>query len=150
MRDSVSIAAVGAAASHNNRPGPDHMNCGESVIAALWDAFEPDFPRAVVSAGAGMGAGIGGSRCLCGALNGGVVFLGLMMGTMERTKPLAAELHDAFCEETGVRTPCCCVLTRAMEWHSPERESRCQENCAVAARAAARILCRELGVRAED
>ena len=150
MRDSVSIAAVGAAASHNNRPGPDHMNCGESVIAALWDAFEPDFPRAVVSAGAGMGAGIGGSRCLCGALNGGVVFLGLMMGTKERAKPLAAELHDAFRDGAARHATCCRVLTRGMEWGSAERVASCQENCAIAAGEAARILCRELGVRAED
>ena len=87
MRDSVSIAAVEAAARSNNQPGPDHMNCGESVIAALWDAFEPDFPRSVVAAGAGMGAGIGGSGCICGALAGGVAFLGLMTGTKGRTKP---------------------------------------------------------------
>lgn len=150
MRDTVSIEAVSAAARAYNLPGPDHRNCGESVILALYEAFEPDLPPQVVSVGAGMGAGVGGSGCICGALNGGVAFIGLMVGTKERAKPLAAELHDAFCEETGVRTPCCCVLTRAMEWHSPERESRCQENCAVAARAAARILCRELGVRAED
>ena len=150
MRDKVSIESVRAAARANNRPGPDHMNCGESVIAALWDAFEPDFSRAVVAAGAGMGAGVGGSGCICGALAGGVAFLGLMMQTKERTKPLAAELHDAFCEGTGHRTPCCRVLTRGMEWESAERVASCQENCAIAAGAAARILCRELGVRAED
>ena len=150
MRDSVSIEAVEAAARANNTPGPNHMNCGESVIAALWDAFEPDFPRSVVAAGAGMGAGIGGSGCICGALAGGVAFLGLMTGTKERTKPLAAELHDAFCEGTGHRTPCCRVLTRGMEWGSPERVAGCQGNCALAAGAAARILCRELEVRAEE
>ena len=150
MRDKVSIESVRAAARANNRPGPNHMNCGESVIAALWDAFEPDFPRAVVAAGAGMGAGVGGSGCICGALAGGVAFLGLMMQTKERTKPLAAELHDAFCEAQGVRTPCCRVLTRGMEWESAERVASCQENCAIAAGAAAEILCRELGVRAED
>lgn len=149
MRDKVSIEAVRAAARANNRPGPDHMNCGESVIAALWDAFEPDFPRSVVAAGAGMGAGVGGSGCICGALAGGVAFLGLVMGTKERTKPLSAELHDAFCAGTGHRTPCCRVLTRGMEWGSAERVANCQENCAIAAGAAARILCRELGVPAE-
>ena len=149
MRDSVSIEAVRQAARANNRPGPDHMNCGESVIAALWDAFEPDFPRSVVAAGAGMGAGVGGSGCICGALAGGVAFLGLVMETKERTKPLAAELHDAFCEGTGHRTPCCRVLTRGMEWGSVERVANCQENCAIAAGVAAEILCRELGVCAE-
>ena len=87
MRDSVSIETVQATARANNRPGPDHMNCGESVIAALWDAFEPDFPRSVVAMGAGMGAGIGGSGCICGALAGAVAFLGLMVGTKERAKP---------------------------------------------------------------
>ena len=91
MTDSVSIGAVEAAASANNRPGPDHMNCGESVIAALWDAFEPDFPRSVVAMGAGMGAGVGGSGCICGALAGAVAFLGLMVGTKERAKPAAAK-----------------------------------------------------------
>ena len=150
MRNSVSIAAVEVAARSNNQPGPDHMNCGESVIAALWDAFEPDFPRSVVAAGAGMGAGVGGSGCICGALAGAVAFLGLMTGTKERAKPLAAELHDAFCAGTGARTPCCRVLTRGMEWTSPERVAHCQGNCALAAGAVARILCRELGVRVEE
>ena len=149
MRDCVSISAVESAAKANNRPGPDHMNCGESVIAALWDAFEPDFPRSVVSMGAGMGKGVGGSGCICGALAGGVAFLGLMLETKERTKPVAAELHDAFCAGTGKHTPCCRILTRGMEWGSPERVAGCQSNCALAAGAAARILCRELGVRAE-
>lgn len=150
MRKSVSISAVRDAARANNRPGPDHMNCGESVIAALWDAFEPDFPRSVVAAGAGVGAGIGGSGCVCGALAGGVTFVGLVVGTKERAKPLAAELHDAFCEGLGVRTPCCRVLTRGMEWASEERVAQCQRNCAVAAAAAAEILCRELGLEAEE
>lgn len=149
MRDSVSISGVEAAARSNNHPGPNHMNCGESVIAALWDAFEPDFPRAVVAAGAGMGAGVGGSGCICGALAGGVAFLGLMLETKERTKPAAAELHDAFCAGVGKRTPCCRILTRGMEWTSPERIANCQDNCALAAREAARILCRELGVKLE-
>ena len=84
MRDKVSIEAVRAAARANNRPGPDHMNCGESVIAALYDAFEPDLPRSIVSVGAGMGAGVGGSGCICGALAAGA----------------AAEI---LCRELGVR-----------------------------------------------
>ena len=150
MRDSVSIGAVEAAARKNNQPGPDHMNCGEAVIAALWDAFEPDFPRSVVAAGAGMGAGIGGSGCVCGALAGGTVFLGLMLGTKERAKPLAVELHDAFRDGTAKHVTCCRVLTRGMDWWGEERVSQCQYHCSLAAGAAARILCRELGVRAED
>lgn len=149
MRESVSIGAVRDAARANNRPGPDHMNCGESVIAALYDAFGPDLPRAVVSVGAGMGAGIGGSGCVCGALAGGVAFVGLMVGTKERAKPLAAELHDAFRDGTARHVTCCRVLTRGMEWASEERVSQCQDHCALAAGAAAQILCRELGVRVE-
>lgn len=150
MRESVSIGAVEAAARDNNRPGPDHMNCGESVIAALWDAFEPDFPRSVVAVGAGMGAGIGGSGCVCGALAGGVAFVGLMVGTKEWAKPLAAELHDAFREGTSRHATCCRVLTRGMEWTSEERVAQCQDHCALAAGATARMLCRELGVRLEE
>lgn len=150
MRESVNISAVAAAARENNQPGPNHMNCGESVIKALYDAFKPDLPPSIVSVGAGMGAGVGGSGCICGALAGAVAFLGLMAGTKERTKPLAAELHDTFCKETGHRTPCCRVLTRGMEWHSAERIAQCQDHCALAAGAAARILCRELGIRAEE
>lgn len=147
MRDTVSIEAVSAAARAYNLPGPDHRNCGESVILALYEAFEPDLPPQVVSVGAGMGAGVGGSGCICGALNGGVAFIGLMVGTKERAKPLAAELHDAFREGTARHATCCRVLTRGMEWTSPERISQCQDHCVLAAAATARILCRELGVR---
>ena len=37
MRDTVSIEAVSAAARAYNLPGPDHRNCGESVILALYE-----------------------------------------------------------------------------------------------------------------
>ena len=147
MRDSVSIEAVQAAARANNRPGPDHMNCGESVIAALWDAFEPDFPRSVVAMGAGMGAGIGGSGLHLRRARGRRGVSRPHGGHQGRAKPLAAELHDAFRDGTAKHVTCCRVLTRGMDWWGEERVSQCQDHCALAACAAAQILCRELGVR---
>ena len=145
MNESVSVSAVAAAASEfNGRQGEAHMNCGESVIAALWDAFRPDFPRELaVAAGAGMGRGIGGSGCVCGALNGGVAFVGLMTADKGRAKPLVSELHDAFRDGTGKHVTCCRALTRGMEWGSPERRAQCQRFCALAAGEAARVLAAE-------
>ena len=152
MNDGVSVSAVAAAASEfNGRQGYAHMNCGESVIAALWDAFRPDFPRELaVAAGAGMGRGIGGSGCVCGALNGGVAFIGLVTADKARAKPLVSELHDAFRDGTGRGVTCCRVLTRGMEWGSAERRAQCQRFCALAAGEAARILAGALGVAVED
>ena len=152
MNDGVSVSAVAAAASEfNGRQGDTHMNCGESVIAALWDAFRPDFPRELaVAAGAGMGRGIGGSGCVCGALNGGVAFIGLVTADKARAKPLVSELHDAFRDGTGRGVTCCRVLTRGMEWGSAERRAQCQRFCALAAGEAARILAGALGVAVED
>ncbi|HJB47854.1 MAG TPA: C-GCAxxG-C-C family protein [Candidatus Olsenella excrementigallinarum] len=152
MNDGVSVSAVAAAASEfNGRQGDAHMNCGESVIAALWDAFRPDFPRELaVAAGAGMGRGIGGSGCVCGALNGGVTFIGLVTADKARAKPLVSELHDAFRDGTGRGVTCCRVLTRGMEWGSAERRAQCQRFCALAAGEAARILAGALGVAVED
>lgn len=152
MNESVSVSAVAAAASEfNGRQGDAHMNCGESVIAALWDAFRPDFPRELaVAAGAGMGRGIGGSGCVCGALNGGVAFIGLVTADKARAKPLVSELHDAFRDGTGRGVTCCRALTRGMEWGSAERRAQCQRFCALAAGEAARILAGALGVAVED
>lgn len=152
MNDGVSVSAVAAAASEfNGRQGDAHMNCGESVIAALWDAFRPDFPRELaVAAGAGLGRGIGGSGCVCGALNGGVAFIGLVTADKARAKPLVSELHDAFRDGTGRGVTCCRVLTRGMEWGSAERRAQCQRFCALAAGEAARILAGALGVAVED
>lgn len=152
MNESVSISAVSAAAGEfNARMGAEHMNCGESVIAALWDAFRPDFPREVaVAAAAGMGRGIGGSGCVCGALNGGVTFIGFMTADKVRARPLVARLHDAFRDGTGKHVTCCRVLTRNMEWGSPERAAQCRSFCELSAGLTARILCEEFGVRAED
>ncbi len=152
MNDGVSVSAVAAAASEfNGRQGDAHMNCGESVIAALWDAFRPDFPRELaVAAGAGMGRGIGGSGCVCGALNGGVAFIGLVTADKARAKPLVSELHDTFRDGTGRGVTCCRVLTRGMEWGSAERRAQCQRFCALAAGEAARILAGALGVAVED
>lgn len=152
MNEGMSPSAVAAAASEfNGRQGDAHMNCGESVIAALWDAFRPDFPRELaVAAGAGMGRGIGGSGCVCGALNGGVAFIGLVTADKARAKPLVAKLHDAFRDGTGRNVTCCRALTGGMEWGSAERRAQCQRFCALAAGEAARILAAELGVAAED
>ena len=63
---------------------------------------------------------------------------------------VATELHDAFCGGTGKHTPCCRILTRGLEWTSPERTAQCQAHCALAAAETARILCRELGIQLES
>ena len=66
------------------------------------------------------GGGIGESGCLCGAVSGGVMALGLL-GEKKRN----GELVAAFRKEFG--TTCCRGLSKDHRWLSPEHKANCRQ-----------------------
>lgn len=124
--------------------------CSEAVVKSLRDAFCPEIPDHVIAMASGFPVGIGSSGCTCGAVAGGVIFLGLVFG---RTKPmqfvesgncmkLARELHDKFKSENG--SICCRVLTKSMEKGSAEHNAQCIRFTGDVAQAVAEIILREI------
>jgi C_GCAxxG_C_C family probable redox protein len=70
--------------------------------------FSADTPEAVVATVSGFGGG-SGSGCLCGAVSGGTVALGLVLGDKKQTTHLTRELHSWFKGKYGVT---CCKTIR--------------------------------------
>jgi len=88
------------------RCGSHH--CAEAVMEAIRRHFAPDVPEAVVGTVSGFGGG-SGSGCICGAVAGGTVALGLVLQDKKATTHMTKELHTWFKENYGVT---CCKTIR--------------------------------------
>jgi C_GCAxxG_C_C family probable redox protein len=84
------------------------FHCAESISKAMIQIFAEDAKNYTPKMATGFGGGIGGTHLeTCGALNGGIIALGWLLG---RTKPgadrtevyeLAAEYRKKFVEKFG-------------------------------------------------
>lgn len=83
-------------------------HCAEAVVEVVRRHFSPETPEAVVNSVSGFGGG-SGSGCICGAVSGGTVALGLVLGDKKLTTHLTRELHGWFKEKYGVT---CCKTIR--------------------------------------
>jgi C_GCAxxG_C_C family probable redox protein len=88
------------------RSGKYH--CAEAVLEVARRHFSPELPESVVHAANGFG---GGSHvgCICGAVSGGTVALGLLLQDKKLTSHLTKELHEWFKQKYGVT---CCKTIR--------------------------------------
>jgi hypothetical protein len=79
------------------------------------------------------GGGIGKSGCLCGAVAGGVMALGLS-GHPERSGKLVAAFRDEFL------TTCCRGLSKDYRWLSDEHLANCRRITVATAGMVAKLL----------
>lgn len=91
------------------------LNCTQAVLQATTAI---DDPRLLAMA-EGFGGGVGNSKCLCGAVTGGVMALGLK-GAGKR----AGKLVAAFQERN--RVTCCQGLSAPFQWLSREHLVNCR------------------------
>ena len=89
----VSISKIRKDAEDNFRNG---FFCCEALMQAIRDNFELDVPPEVIAMSSGMAVGVGRSGCLCGALNGGVLALGLFFGRTEPRAPRTPRWSSAW------------------------------------------------------
>lgn len=89
------------------RSGKYH--CAEAVMESIRRKFSAETPETVVAAVSGFGGG-SGSGCICGAVSGGTVALGLVLGDKKQTAHLTRELHAWFKEKYGVT--CCSIIRK--------------------------------------
>jgi C_GCAxxG_C_C family probable redox protein len=93
------------------------MHCAEAVFAALKNQFAPGLPDNLLRLAAGFGGG-SGAGCICGAVSGGTMALGLISeGDKKQVTALSRELHDWFKKEYGAT--CCKILTAQGKKHCP-------------------------------
>lgn len=106
--------------------------CSESVVYTINKLLGEPYDKDIVKLASGFPIGMGKSGCLCGAVSGGQMALGMVYGRKygeqinEKMFPLAAELHDYTMKEYG--SNCCRVITRQWagdDFKSPARKKHC-------------------------
>lgn len=130
--------------------------CSEAIVASVRDNIAPDMPDAMIAAASGFPVGVGRSKCMCGAVSGGVLSIGYVFGRTGpssaadprsvKTLALANELQQAF--RDSHRVLCCSVQTRGMDMAGGEHKAQCVAFTGEMAAKTAEIIARELGSEA--
>ncbi|MBG0765452.1 MAG: C_GCAxxG_C_C family protein [Tissierellales bacterium] len=103
--------------------------CSEAVVHTINQLLGNPFPQEVTKLASGFPIGLGKSGCLCGAVSGGSMALGMVYGRnygdpmKDKMFPISASLHD-YIKET-YKSTCCRVLIKDYEFKSPERKAHC-------------------------
>ncbi len=123
--------------------------CSESIVKTIRDEFELNLPDNVIAMASGFPIGIGNSGCICGAIVGGVMALGMFFGRTQgkdirvnKAMALSNELHDIFSIRHKVL--CCRILTKGMVLGTQEHMSQCIAFTGEVAEETAKIIAREL------
>ncbi|MBR0093098.1 MAG: C_GCAxxG_C_C family protein [Lachnospiraceae bacterium] len=153
----VCLADIQKQAEDNFRGG---FFCCEALMRAIKDGFQLDVPDDVIAMSSGMSVGVGRSGCLCGALNGGIMALGMFFGRTEPKGPqdpkvvkvmgYTHELHDWFKVHNKKNATCCRVLTREFDMGKGEHKEQCIWFTGLCAWKVAEIVCRDLGIKFTD
>jgi C_GCAxxG_C_C family probable redox protein len=103
-------------------------NCAESILHAFNEILNNPLSPEDLKMASGFGGGLGHAGCMCGALTGSVMVLGLLKGrtdsgqAREPVYDLAREFHDRFVNEFGAT---CCRQLNPHEFDSPEHLRHC-------------------------
>lgn len=126
--------------------------CSEAVIKVILNHFPNEFDDNVIKLASGFPVGIGGSMCTCGAVNAGVMAIGMFFGRnqskgkeVKKTMLLSKELYEEFTKTHKVA--CCKVLTKGKELGSKEHLTHCVNMTGEVVEITGRILARELGYK---
>ncbi len=150
---SIDLTKVQADAEESFRKG---FFCCEAVMETMIDHFKLDVPQETIRMASGMAVGVGKSGCICGALNGGVLALGMFFGRSEQKGPmdpnvvkclgLTKELHDWFQDNNTKGVSCCRVLTKEFDMSVGGHKSQCIYYTGICAAKTAELVARELGI----
>ena len=149
----IDLSKVQADAEESYRKG---FFCCEAVMETMMKHFELDVPYETIRMASGMAIGVGKSGCICGALNGGVLAIGMFFGRSEQKGPkdpnvvkcmgMTNELHDWFKQNNTKGVACCRVLTKEFDMSVGGHKSQCIYYTGICAAKTAEILARELGI----
>ncbi len=120
--------AVLEARSRAGNKFKDGLNCTESIVHAINEMLENPLNSAALRMATGFGGGVGHAGCMCGALTGSVMILGLFKGradpgqAREPVYDLAQDFHNRFLNEYGAT---CCRALNLHKFDSPDHLRRC-------------------------
>ncbi|MDW7650467.1 MAG: C-GCAxxG-C-C family (seleno)protein [Bacillota bacterium] len=125
--------------------------CSEAIIASVKNNFNINMPDEMIAMASGFPVGIGRSKCVCGAVSGGVMALGYFFGRtqggdpkVQKTLALAHELQQSF--QDNHQHLCCRILTKGMDMDAGEHKNQCVSFTGEIAGKVATIIVRELGL----
>ena len=91
------------------------FNCSQAVFQAATGRSDPE----LIAMAEGFGGGIGDSGCLCGAISGGVMALGIA-GKAKHSAELIAAFKDIY------QTTCCRGVSKDYSWLSKDHLANCR------------------------
>jgi C_GCAxxG_C_C family probable redox protein len=103
-------------------------NCAESIVRTFRDFYNLDVSDEALKMASGFGGGLGHAGCMCGALSGATMVLGMLQGRASKEQsrePIyscAQEFHNIFSEEFGAT---CCRVLNPHEFGSQEQRRTC-------------------------
>ncbi|AKL94859.1 C_GCAxxG_C_C family protein [Clostridium aceticum] len=147
MRKQVSIKKIKNDAEELYRKGD--FFCSEAIVSSIKENFEIDMPEEIIAMASGFPVGIGRSKCVCGAVSGGIMMLGYFFGRtkggdpkVQKTLELANELQESF--KSNHKHLCCKILTHGMDMASGEHKNQCVGFTGEIAEKLASMIVREL------
>lgn len=121
--------------------------CSESVVQTINDLLGQPFDSNVVKLASGFPIGMGKAGCLCGAVSGGQMALGMVYGRVkgeamnEKMFEKAKKLHDYIKDE--YKSTCCRVITKEWARDNFQSEGR-KQHCITITGKVARWIANEL------
>lgn len=100
-------------------------NCCESMLKVSIDLLNLEIPRGVIRMGHFFRKGIAESGCVCGALAGGVMVLGFVMGEHLKGKEAVQRFQKGFKEQQG--STCCRVIRKGHNLFDKFTNRECRE-----------------------
>lgn len=103
--------------------------CSEAVVHTINQLLGNPFPEEVTKLASAFPIGLGKAGCLCGAVSGGAMALGMVYGRkhgeamQDKMFPISAQLHDHI--KNMYKSTCCRVIVKDYEFTSPERKAHC-------------------------
>lgn len=156
MNKEVSLQKIQQDAENYFKQG--NYYCSEAIVASIRENFDLDMPEEMVAMASGFPVGIGRSKCVCGAVSGGVMAIGYFFGRTKGTNPkdprsvktleLANELQESF--KKNHKVLCCSILTKGMDMASGEHKAQCVSFTGEVARSASEIIIREMDMKNID
>ncbi len=119
--------------------------CSEAVLASVLDGFSVEYPEQIVGMASGFPVGVGGNKCICGAVSGGTMAIGYLFGRSQPADKKVFDamakskiIHDKFIERNKVA--CCKILTKKYELGSPDHMAQCVRFTGEVAEDTARVI----------
>lgn len=103
-------------------------NCAESIFLTFRPHLAPELDEKLVRMATPFGGGLGHAGCICGALSGAIMMMGLKKGRLSPSMPrdaayeLSCEFQKRFVNQFGAT---CCRALNKSPFGSPEQGRNC-------------------------